>query len=252
MNRENSDTLVVRNKLALITGSARRLGAAIAIHFAQFGYDLIIHYNKSEKEAEEVVKTIKKMGRDAIMIKANLTHNLEEFIEQVKSSELVKKRGGLDVLINSASKYEKSEFSSVTPKSWDSMHEINSKAPYFLIQGLLNELKMVNGSIINMVDTSYHSPWENYSNYCASKASLYNLTMSLSYELAPEIRVNGIAPGAIMFPEWLEEEEKQSILTKIPMKREGTVEEIAETALFLAEGPKYITGQIIGVDGGLK
>jgi len=252
MNRGDSETLVVRNKLALITGSGRRLGAAIAIHFAQSGFDLIIHYNNSEKEAKDVVETIKKMGRNAIMIKANLTHKLEEFIEQVKNSELVTERGGIDVLINSASKYEQSNFSSVTPKMWDSMHEINSKVPYFLIQGLLNELKIVNGSIINMVDTSYHRPWEKYSNYCASKASLYNLTMSLSYELAPEIRVNGIAPGAIMFPEWLGEEEKQRILTQIPMKREGTVEEIAETALFLAEGPNYITGQIIGVDGGLK
>jgi len=252
MNRDDSDTLIVRNKLALITGSARRLGAAIAIHFAQSGFDLIIHYNNSEKEAKDVVETIKKMGRNAIMIKANLTQNLEEFIEQVKNSELVTGRGGIDVLINSASKYEQSDFSSVTPKMWDSMHQINSKVPYFLIQGLLNELKIVNGSIINMVDTSYYRPWENYSNYCASKASLYNLTMSLSYELAPEIRVNGIAPGAIMFPEWLGEEEKQRILTQIPMKREGTVEEIAETALFLAEGPNYITGQIIGVDGGLK
>tara|TARA_B100001758_G_scaffold137851_1_gene118781 strand:- start:78 stop:836 length:759 start_codon:yes stop_codon:yes gene_type:complete len=239
-------------KLVLVTGSAKRLGAAIAIKFAESGYDVIIHYNNSENEAENVVNKIKKLGNDAIMIKADLTTGLDQFLSEVINSDLVRERGGLDVLINSASKYEKVAFSNVTKEMWDSMHGINSKAPYFMIQGLLESLSVVNGCVINMVDTSYKYPWENYTNYCASKASLYNLTMSLSYELAPLVRVNGIAPGAIMFPEWIEDEDKDIILNQIPMEREGTVMEIAETALFLADGPNYITGQIIAVDGGLK
>ena len=252
MNRDEVHTLNSGKKLVLVTGSAKRLGAAIAIHFAKSDYDVIIHYNNSENDAKDIVSKIKEIGTDAMMIKADLIHELDDFINQVRTCELVKRRGGIDVLINSASKYEKVKFSQVTPELWDSMHGINSKAPYFLIQGLLNEIKNVKGCIINMVDTSYQRPWEYFSNYCASKATLYNLTMSLSYELAPEIRVNGIAPGAIMFPEWIEEEDKEKILSQIPMSREGTLEEIAETALFLAEGPNYITGQIIGVDGGLK
>ena len=252
MDGEENNTSKSLGKLALITGSAKRIGAAIAVHFARSGYDLIIHYNNSESEAKQVVKTIEEMGREVIMIKADLEKELDAFIVQVSNSTLVKKRGGIDVLINSASKYEKMQFNETTSELWDSMHAINSKVPYFLTQGLLINLKNVNGCVINMVDTSYHQPWKYYSNYCASKASLYNQTMSLSQELAPDVRVNGIAPGAIIFPEWIDEEEKQTILGQIPMKREGTVEEIAQTALFLANGPTYITGQIIGVDGGLN
>jgi len=252
MPGENNTTNSKSKKLVLITGSAKRLGAAIALKFAKSDYDVIIHYNNSKNEAENIVKKIKELGNDALMVKADLTTELDIFISDIINSELVKKRGGLDVLINSASKYEKVEFSKVTTEMWDSMHSINSKAPYFLTQGLLESLKSVDGCVINMVDTSYQYPWENYTNYCASKASLYNLTMSLSYELAPKIRVNGIAPGAIMFPEWIEDEDKEIILNQIPMEREGTVIEIAETALFLADGPNYITGQIIAVDGGLK
>ena len=252
MDRRDTKSTIEPNKIALITGSAKRLGAAIAIKFAKNGYDVLVHYNNSKKEAEGVISAISQIGGDAALIKADLTADLDRFIDEVKNTDLVRKRGGLDVLVNSASIYEKTKFSSVTQEKWDAMHDINSKVPYFLIQGLLTELKMVNGCVINMVDTSYNRPWENYSNYCASKASLYNLTMSLSYELAPEVRVNGIAPGAIMFPEWLDEKSKQEIINQIPMKREGTVEEISQTALFLADGPNYITGQIIGVDGGLK
>lgn len=239
-------------KLVLITGSGKRLGAAMALHFAKNNYDVIIHYNNSKSEAESVIEKIKKMGGDAILIKANLKNNLSNFIDEVIQSSLIKKRGGLDVLINSASKYENMRFEEVTGESWDEMHTINTKVPYFLIQGLLKELKSLSGSVINMVDTSYNRPWKNYSNYCSSKASLYNLTLSLSHELAPGIRVNGIAPGAIMFPEWVEENEKERILNNVPMAREGTAKEIAETALFLADGPEYITGQIISVDGGLN
>ena len=252
MAGEDFSTIESGEKLVLITGSAKRLGAAIALHFAQSGYDVIVHYNDSKNEAEVLVNKIKELGKNAIMIQADLTNELKQFLVDIINSDLVVKRGGIDVLINSASKYEKVEFPKVTQEMWDNMHEINSKVPYFMIQGLLTSLKSVNGCVINMVDTSYKYPWKNYSNYCSSKASLYNLTMSLSYELAPYVRVNGIAPGAIMFPEWIEDDERESILNQIPMEREGTVIEIAETALFLAEGPDYITGQIIAVDGGLK
>ena len=252
MDGEENNILKSQQKLALITGSAKRIGATIAVHFARSGYDIIIHYNKSESEAKQVVKTIEEIGREVIMIKADLEKELDSFIVQVNNSTLTKKRGGIDVLINSASKYEKKRFDETTLELWDSMHAINSKAPYFLTQGLLMNLKNVTGCVINMLDTSYNQPWKFYSNYCASKAALYNQTLCLSQELAPDVRVNGIAPGAIIFPEWIDEKEKQTILSQIPMKREGTVEEIAQTALFLADGPTYITGQIIGVDGGLN
>ncbi len=252
MDGEENYTKNSRGKLALITGSAKRIGAAIAINFARAGYDIIVHYNTSELEAKEVVKTISELGREVMMLKADLETELDLFIDQINNSNLVKNRGGIDVLVNSASKYEKIPFSQTTPESWDSMHNINSKVPYFLTRGLLSNLKKVKGCIINMVDTSYNQPWKFYSNYCASKASLHNQTLCLSQELAPDIRVNGIAPGAIVFPEWIDEKEKESILNQIPLKREGTVEEIAQTALFLADGPAYITGQIIAVDGGLN
>ncbi|RAH15659.1 MAG: hypothetical protein CMB56_002255 [Methanobacteriota archaeon] len=241
-----------KRKLVLITGSAKRLGAEMALSFARLDYDVIIHFNNSLEEAKSVVKKIENMGCKAIMIRANLNDELKNFIETVKNSELIKNRGGLDLLINSASKYEKMDFENVTEELWDEMQGINTKAPFFLTQGLIDEIRNVNGSIINMVDTSYNRPWKYYTNYCSSKASLYNMTLSLSHELAPEIRVNGIAPGAIMFPDWIEEKDKQEILDQIPMIREGTAEEIAATAVFLAEGPEYITGQIISVDGGLN
>ena len=116
----------VEKKLVLITGSGKRLGAAMALHFAKSNYDVIVHYNNSQVEAKAVVDEIKKLGSNAIMIKANLTEGLDPFIEEVKNSSLIRNRGGLDVLINSASKYEKMNFESVTTELWDEMHTINN------------------------------------------------------------------------------------------------------------------------------
>ena len=111
-------------------------------------------------------------------------------------------------------------------------------------------IKNVNGCVVNLIDNSYERPWPFYSSYCASKSALRSITLSLAIELAPDVRVNGIAPGAILFPDWMEKSSRQEILTKVPMKREGTPDEIADTAFFLAAGPQYITGQVIAVDGG--
>ena len=236
----------------LITGAAKRIGRKIALRFAKEGASVMVHYNKSSEDALELFDEILKLGSKCELYCADLSdkEGRETFLQELKSSKIINERGGLDVLINSASIFEKSSIEDTSEDDWDSMMEINAKAPYFLIKGLLNNLRNVEGNVINLIDTSYQRPWPFYSNYCASKSALRSLTLSLAIELAPFIRVNGIAPGAIMFPNWMDENERKDVLTNVPLGREGTCEEIAETAIFLANGPKYITGQIIAVDGG--
>ena len=248
----NYNQAVMEGQTVLITGAAKRIGRNMALRFAKEGASLLLHYNKSVSEATELCDEIRNMGLECELYCADLSIQDEviKFTDNIKNSKLISKRGGLDVLINSASIFEKDPLVNVTEEKWEKMMFVNAKAPYFITKYLLSLLVKNRGSVINMIDTSYSRPWSFYSNYCASKAALRSLTLSLAIELAPDVRVNGIAPGAIVFPEWMPDEERKEVLTNIPMRREGTVDEIAETVMFLASGPKYITGQIIAVDGG--
>ena len=234
--------------VALVTGSAKRLGRQIISQLHQAGYRVIIHYNQSATDANNLASSLNQQRPDsALTIQANL---LDEQAVQLLANKALASFNRLDVLINNASSFYATPLGSATLANWDDLFGSNVKAPYFLCKALAPALAANKGCIINMVDIHAQQPLQDHSIYCMAKAALLMMTKSLARELAPTIRVNGIAPGAILWPsQQLAEADKAAILQQIPLQRTGSPEDIANTVLFLLQSP-YISGQIIAVDGG--
>ena len=239
----SSDTPV-----ALVTGSAKRLGRQIVLTLHQAGYRVIIHYNQSETDANSLAaKLNQQRPNSAEVLQANLLDN-QDITQLAGQAQACFNR--LNVLVNNASSFYPTPLDTATVEHWDDLFGSNVKAPYFLSKALAPALAAQNGCIINMVDIHAQQPLQDHSIYCMAKAALLMMTKSLARELAPTIRVNGIAPGAILWPsQQLAEADKAAILQQIPLQRTGTPEDIANTVLFLLQSP-YISGQIIAVDGG--
>jgi pteridine reductase len=238
------------NPVALITGAARRIGAEMAQHFHSNGYDLVLHYNASAEDAEALANALNaQRPGSAVTMQASLG-NLPQI--QQMAVNAVAWKGRIDVLINNASSFYPTPLESASIDDWNNLMDSNLKGPYFLCQTLAGALRQQRGCIINFADIHARQPLRNHSIYCMAKAGNLMLTKSLAKELGPEVRVNGIAPGAILWPEQepLDNASQDKILTKIPLARTGTPEEIAALALFLAQGAGYITGHIINMDGG--
>jgi pteridine reductase len=234
---------------ALVTGSGRRIGAAIAARLHEAGANIAVHYLKSSGPADELVArfTAARAG-SAFAIGADLrsTAELTRLVEQV-----VARTGRLDILINNASSFYPTKLGSVTEAEWADLVDSNLKAPLFLSQAALPHLRSSRGTIVNMIDIHARRPLRHHHVYGAAKAGLAMLTRSLARDLAPEIRVNGVAPGAILWPEdGMTESVKQSIVRQIPLARAGEPDDIARAVLFLVRDATYMTGQIIAVDGG--
>lgn len=245
------DNSIVNNKVVLITGAAKRVGAAIAQHCHQQGMRLAIHYRESAQQASTLCTNFNQQRKDsAIALKADLcdTDKLEGLIAQVLGEW-----GQLDVLINNASSFYPAPLAKVTPTIWEDVTASNLKAPFFLSQLAAPHLKQKKGCIINLVDIQARRPLKNYSVYCIAKAGLVMLTKSLAKELGPEIRVNAIAPGIVLWPDdetEFNEALREKIIARNALKRAGTPQDIAKTAVFLINYADFITGQIIAVDGG--
>jgi pteridine reductase len=234
-------------KIVLITGAARRIGAEIARTFHQAGYGVMLHCRHSIADAEVLAKILNEnRPKSAWAIQADL-----QSVEQIQAMivEVVTKAGGLDVLVNNASTFYETPIGSVTEENWNDLMGSNLKAPFFVSQAAAPELKKQQGSIVNIVDIYAKRPLANYSVYSTAKAGLAALTKSLAKELAPHVRVNGVAPGVILWPEE-PPQGADAIVEKIPLKRQGNPMDIAEMVLFLSEKAKYVTGQVIDVDGG--
>lgn len=237
--------------VALVTGSAKRLGQKMIKTLHHAGYRVIIHCNQSIDAANALAKQLnQKRPNSAKVVSANL---LEP--QQIKALAAASLAcfNRIDVLVNNASSFYPTPIATASQVNWHDLVGSNVQAPYFLSQALVPELTKRNGVIINMVDIHADKPLQEYSIYCMAKAALKMMTKSLARELAPTIRVNGIAPGAILWPSEgtpaLAEHEKAAILQQIPLNRLGDPTDIAQTLLFLVQAP-YITGQIIAVDGG--
>lgn len=235
-------------KVVLITGGARRIGARIAQTLHAAGMNIVIHYRDSA-DAARALQTVFNEARDhsCILIQADLSqyNKLKPLIE-----ESVRQMGRLDVLINNASSFFPTPLASSSEKDWDQLLNINLKAPYFLSQAAAPHLSKHAGCIINLIDIYAERPLKDHPIYCASKAGLASLTRSFAQNLAP-VRVNGIAPGAILWPEQQQDEIAQKrLLSRTPLKRLGEPQDIANTALFLIQSAPYVTGQIINIDGG--
>lgn len=245
------DDSIVNDKVVLITGAAKRVGATIAQHCHQQGMRLAIHYRESAQHASTLCTNFNQQRKNsAIALKADLcdTDKLEGLIAQVLGEW-----GQLDVLINNASSFYPVPLAKVTSKEWEELMASNLKAPFFLSQLAAPHLKQHKGCIINLVDIQARRPLKNYSVYCIAKAGLVMLTKSLAKELGPEIRVNAIAPGIVLWPD--DETEfnaalREKIIARNALKRAGTPQDIAKTAVFLINYADFITGQIIAVDGG--
>ena len=236
-------------KCAFVTGSSKRIGAATVRLLHEANYNVIIHCRSSRQEADELANDLNKQRvNSANVIQGDLN---DEKIYDTLIDQAYQCWGRLDVLINNASSFFPTPVGSITTKNWDNLVNSNMKAPLFLSQAATPYLKKTHGCIINMIDVHGQRPMKEHPVYCAAKAGLAMLTMSLAKELGPEIRVNGVAPGAILWPENdMNEKTKNIILERTSLKRPGEPLDIAKTILFLVRDADYITGQIIAVDGG--
>ncbi len=242
-------TMLLANQAALVTGAANRLGAQIARTLHQNGANLIIHYRGSHDAAAALVDELNRSRADsarAIGADLAVTTELNELATQAGEAF-----GGLDLLVNNASSFYPTAIGEIDEAVWDDLIASNFKAPLFLAQACYPALRRRSGTIINLLDIYAERPLNRHSVYCGAKAANRMLVKSLALELAPEVRVNGIAPGAILWPQDAAEggAEQRAILEKVPLGRRGEPGDIAAAALFLATSP-YITGEIISVDGG--
>ncbi|NNC67359.1 MAG: pteridine reductase [Gammaproteobacteria bacterium] len=236
-------------KVVLITGAARRVGAEMVRHLHQAGMNIILHYRSSSEDATALADSLNTQRANSVkLLKGDLKEY--QFIPQLVEQGIAL-FGQIDALINNASSFYPTDLKDVTEEIWEDLVGVNLKAPLYLTQALASELRQNKGCIINIVDIHGDRPLKDYSVYSIAKAGLIMFTKSMARELAPEIRVNGIAPGAIMWPEEQHYEGMhQEIISRTALKKEGNPQDIAETALFLIEHANYITGQIIAVDGG--
>jgi pteridine reductase len=232
-------------KVALVTGAGKRLGRAVALRLAAEGADLAVHYRGSDEGARKVVAEIEKLGRRALAMRAELT-SVEEIRALVQ--KVAHEFGRIDVLVNSAANFLASSMISTTEEIWDASLDTNVKGPFFLAQAAAPWLRRANGVIVNFADTGGILGWPGYIAHSVSKAGMIMLTRTLAKALAPEVRVNAIAPGTITMPgdppEW-----EQEFIKIAPLKKTGTPEDVAEAVGYLVSA-KFLTGHVLVLDGG--
>ncbi len=240
----------MQGKVVLITGGARRVGAAITEHLHASGAQIMLHYRHSAQEARALAAKLNLQRPDSVsLVQADLL-NLAGLPHLV--AQTVAHFGRLDALVNNASSFYPTPIGQITEADWDDLLGSNLKGPLFLAQAAAPELKRNHGAIVSITDIHVDRPMKNHLVYNLAKAGLAALTRSLARELAPEVRVNAVAPGANIWPEdgVFDEVARQRILSTIPLKRAGEPDDLARTVKFLLADAPYITGQIIPVDGG--
>ena len=240
----NSDSKVV-----LITGAARRIGAVTARLFHAAGYGVIIHYNNSAAAADKICEELNHQRADSCLL---VQCDLNDMTGLDKIADLVSSVGRLDVLINNASSFYPTPLENCDQQQWDDLINSNLKGPFFLSQKMAPLLIENQGAIVNISDMHARQALRNHPIYTIAKAGNIAMTKSMALDLGPDVRVNSVAPGAILWPEHEEDDtdKQDSVLSKVPMGRLGTESDIADTAFFLAVNATYMTGQTIAVDGG--
>lgn len=235
--------------IALVTGAARRLGAAIARRLHAAGYDLALHYRHSAADMAALVTQMEAERPGSVLaLQADLAEydRLPELVAQTLG-----RYGRLDALVNNASAFSPTPLGTITPADWDAQFLINARAPLILAQAAAPHLKAARGAIVNLVDIYAERPLRDHVVYCMSKAALVAATRALALELAPEVRVNAIAPGAILWPEeGKAEAAKSALLARTPLGRTGSEDDIADAVLWLLQGAGYTTGHVLPVEGG--
>ncbi len=236
-------------KVALVTGASRRIGAVIVRTLHAAGATVVVHYRHSEQDALDLQRALNTLRPDSCyVLPADLldTAGLPALMDA-----LLRQTGRLDILVNNASSFYPTPLGTITEAHWDDLLGTNLKAPLFLAQAAAPQLRENRGVIVNLVDIHGLRPLPEHSVYCVAKAGLVMLTQSLARELGPPVRVNAVAPGAIIWPEaGMPVDEQQKLLAKTALQRIGSPEDIAQAVLFLVKDAPYITGQVLAVEGG--
>ncbi|MEJ2009071.1 MAG: 3-oxoacyl-ACP reductase FabG [Acidobacteriota bacterium] len=238
----------LRGQVALVTGAGRRIGREIALTLGRAGAEVVVNYNHSRNEAQTTVQEIKEYGVQAVALRADIARpaQVRRMFRAVEA-----RFGRLDVLVNNAGVFFPAPWDQLTEKQWDRILAVNLKGPFFCAQEAAKMMqRRRRGQIINISSLGGLSAWPDYMHYCSSKAGLIMLTRCLAKALAPEIRVNSIAPGTILFPGEKRDRMVESVIRSTPLRKAGTAADIAKLVLFLACHSDFITGQIFPVDGG--
>ncbi|HEY0963697.1 MAG TPA: pteridine reductase [Pseudomonadales bacterium] len=238
--------------VALVTGAANRIGAAIARVLHGAGYNVIVHYRNSADAAHALITDLNATRADSAR---SARADLAEFTQlEALARQSLAQWGRLDVLVNNASSFYPTTLDELDEGDWHDLMNSNARAPLFLSKHLHAALAATRGAIVNIVDSTALDGVAGFTPYTMAKAALANMTKSLARELAPQVRVNGVSPGAILWPEYaggVSEEDKARTLAQTALGRMGTPEDIAHAVLFLARDASYVTGQVIAVDGGV-
>ncbi len=244
-----SETTKSRLRRVLVTGAARRIGACIATTLHQRGCKVMLHYHRSGDPVTELAERLNALRPEsAFVVQADL--GKDDDIQRL-AAEVRAGFGHLDLLVNNASRFFPTTIGSTSAKQWDELMGSNLRGPYFLTQALLSELAVAGGSVVNLLDVHAVKPMHGHAVYCMAKAGLQMMTLAMAKDLGPQIRVNGVAPGAILWPEQDGSfTDQQEILKKIVMGRVGSPEDIASAVVYLGLDAPYVTGQVLAVDGG--
>jgi len=236
-------------KVALVTGSARRIGAGIARHLHAHGYRVAVHANQSLEELQSLAFDLESERAGSVLaVQADL-RDLSELPDMVE--QVVSHFGRMDALVNNASNFYPTPLGQITPEQWDDLFAVNARAPLFLAQAAAPHLVRQRGAIVNLTDLHATQPLREHPVYSSAKAALEMVTRSLALEMAPHVRVNAVAPGAILWPEQGKSEAaKQKLMERTPMARLGTPHEIAAAVRWLLDDAGYLTGQVLRLDGG--
>lgn len=241
----------MQGKVILITGGAKRVGAAICRRLHGEGASLMIHYRSSAAEAEALCDELNRSRPDSAALVQGDLHDIDRMPQLVDAA--VQRFGRLDVLINNASSFYPTAVGEIVEKDWHDLLGTNLKAPLFLAQAAAQALRHSHGCIVNIADIHAERPMKSYVVYSIAKAGLVALTKSLAHELGPEVRVNAVAPGPIMWPEGdrtFDDQERRRIIAHTLLKREGTPDDIARAVSYLIKDAPYVTGTVLPVDGG--
>jgi 3-oxoacyl-[acyl-carrier protein] reductase/pteridine reductase len=240
-------TQPLSGKSALVTGGARRIGREIALALARAGADVAITYRNSHAEAKRTVEEIEFLGCRSLAVECDVR---SESSVRAAMEAVLGKFNHLDVLVNNAAVFESAPLESISVEAWNTVFETNARGPFLVAREALPHLRAVEGRIVNIGSLGGMHAWAGHAHYCGSKAALHMLTQTMAKAFAPQVSVNCVAPG------WIEVEGQASeankrFAAKTPMRRNGTADDVAQAVVFFATGPWFITGQILGVDGGL-
>jgi pteridine reductase len=233
-------------RVALVTGAARRVGRVLALALARRGFDIALHYHRSGDDARRTLADLEAAGARAAAVAGDLgdAGTCQRVVHDAAATF-----GRLDLLVNNASVFERRPLEEIDAADWDRVHAINVRAPFLLSRAAAPHLRRAQGQIVNIADLSAFQPWPSYVHHSTSKAALVHLTRNLARALAPEVRVNCIAPGTVLPAEHDQDEASRAAGSRRLVEGEGTPEDVAGALLYLAESP-FVTGSVLVVDGG--